>query len=148
MAPSAAPAPMTVCSSSMNIIIEFLALRISSIRPLSRCSNSPRYFVPAISEARSSESRRLPTSVSEMSPEAIFCAKPSTIAVLPTPGSPTSTGLFFVLRPRTCITRSISSLRPITGSRRPSLAICVMSRANSSRRGVFILPFCEEDAAP
>ncbi len=43
-------------------------------------------------------------------------AKPSTIAVFPTPGSPTSTGLFFVRRERICITRSISSARPITGS--------------------------------
>ena len=44
------------------------------------------------------------------------CAMPSTMAVLPTPGSPMSTGLFLVRRESTCITRRISSSRPMTGS--------------------------------
>ena len=35
-------------------------------------------------------------------------ARPSTMAVLPTPGSPMSTGLFLVRRDSTCMTRSIS----------------------------------------
>jgi hypothetical protein len=35
-------------------------------------------------------------------------ARPSTIAVLPTPGSPISTGLFFWRRERICMIRSIS----------------------------------------
>src|SRR2546429_9257007 len=35
-------------------------------------------------------------------------ARPSAPGVLPTPGSPISTGLFFVRRDRICITRSIS----------------------------------------
>ena len=39
-----------------------------------------------------------------------FCARPSTTAVLPTPGSPISTGLFLVRRDSTCMTRSISFL--------------------------------------
>ena len=43
-------------------------------------------------------------------------ARPSTIAVLPTPGSPIRTGLFFVRRERTWMTRRISSSRPMTGS--------------------------------
>ena len=38
---------------------------------------------------------------------------------LPTPGSPISTGLFFVRRERTCTTRRISSSRPMTGSSFP-----------------------------
>ena len=46
-------------------------------------------------------------------------ARPSTIAVLPTPGSPTSTGLFFVLRDRIWMTRRISASRPMTGSSLP-----------------------------
>ena len=50
------------------------------------------------------------------SPLTIRCARPSTIAVLPTPGSPISTGLFLVLRLRIWIVRRISSSRPITGS--------------------------------
>ena len=38
------------------------------------------------------------------SPLTIRCARPSTMAVLPTPGSPSSSGLFLVRRDRTCIT--------------------------------------------
>ncbi len=60
----------------------------------------------------------------------IACAKPSTTAVLPTPGSPINTGLFFVRRERICITRSISGSRPITGSSLPSRAACVRLRPN------------------
>src|SRR3990167_2913136 len=44
------------------------------------------------------------------------CARPSTMAVLPTPGSPMSTGLFFVLRFKMWIKRSISVSRPTIGS--------------------------------
>src|SRR5437588_4240577 len=60
--------------------------------------------------------------------ETIRCASPSTIAVLPTPGSPISTGLFFVLLESTWITRRISSSRPITGSSLPCSALSVRSR--------------------
>ena len=52
------------------------------------------------------------------------------MAVLPTPGSPIRTGLFFVRRERTWITRRISSSRPMTGSSLPSSAACVRSRPN------------------
>ncbi len=48
------------------------------------------------------------------------CARPSTIAVLPTPASPISTGLFLVRRDSTWMVRRISSSRPITGSSLPS----------------------------
>ena len=41
------------------------------------------------------------------------------MAVLPTPGSPMSTGLFLVRRLSTWITRRISSSRPMTGSSLP-----------------------------
>ncbi len=60
-------------------------------------------------------------------------ARPSTTAVLPTPGSPISTGLFFVRRERICITRSISVWRPTTGSSLPSAASLVRLRPNWSR---------------
>ena len=63
-------------------------------------------------------------------------ARPSTIAVLPTPGSPISTGLFLVRRVRIWVTRRISSERPITGSSLPSRAHFVRSRPYSSRKGV------------
>ena len=55
------------------------------------------------------------------------CASPSAIAVLPTPGSPMSTGLFFVRRDSTCMTRRISSSRPMTGSSLPFRAASVRS---------------------
>ena len=44
------------------------------------------------------------------------------MAVLPTPGSPISTGLFFFRRARISMTRSISLARPIVGSSWPSAA--------------------------
>ena len=50
-------------------------------------------------------------------------AKPSAIAVLPTPGSPTKIGLFFERRVRICSVLRISSSRPITGSSFPLRAI-------------------------
>jgi len=58
------------------------------------------------------------------------------MAVLPTPGSPMSTGLFFVRRARIWMTRSISCSRPMTGSSLVSRASWVRSRANSSSTGV------------
>ena len=61
------------------------------------------------------------------SPLTMRCARPSTIAVLPTPGSPISTGLFLVRRCRTWIVRRISSSRPITGSSLPARARAVRS---------------------
>ena len=55
-------------------------------------------------------------------------AKPSTIAVFPTPGSPIKIGLFFVLRDKICTTLLISSSRPITGSNLPSRTSWIKSR--------------------
>ncbi len=57
-------------------------------------------------------------------------ASPSTMAVLPTPGSPISTGLFLVRRCRTWIVRRISSSRPMTGSSLPCAARAVRSMVN------------------
>jgi hypothetical protein len=57
---------------------------------------------------------------------------PSTMAVLPTPGSPMRTGLFLVRRDSTCITRSISRSRPMTGSSFFSRASTVRLRPNWS----------------
>ena len=57
-------------------------------------------------------------------------AKPSAIAVLPTPGSPIKIGLFFVLLDKTCITLLISSSLPITGSNKPFVAFSVKFAAN------------------
>mmetsp|Transcript_139455 Transcript_139455/g.353660 ORF Transcript_139455/g.353660 Transcript_139455/m.353660 type:complete len:216 (-) Transcript_139455:417-1064(-) len=81
---------------------------------------------------------RLPWSNSGTSPDAIICDKPSAIAVLPTPGSPINTGLFFWRRARIWIVRSISALRPTRGSIVPSAAAFVKSFPNSS--SVAVLP--------
>src|SRR5881398_805783 len=92
-APSAAPAPTSVCSSSMKTMYFPSALVISLSTALSRSSNSPRYLVPAIRVPRSSPTRCLLRSDSGTSPFTMRWARPSTIAVLPTPGSPIRTGV-------------------------------------------------------
>ena len=131
-APSAAPAPTIVCSSSRNRMIWPSASETSLSTAFSRSSNSPRYFAPAISAPMSSAITRRSRSDSGTSPETIRWARPSTIAVLPTPGSPISTGLFLVRRESTWITRRISSSRPITGSSLPCSAASVRSRPKRS----------------
>ncbi len=75
-------------------------------------------------------------------------ASPSTIAVLPTPGSPTSTGLFLVRRERICMIRSISISRPITGSSFDSAASLVRLRPNWSSSFEDFLPSPPPAAAP
>ena len=122
-----APAPTTVCNSSMNVTTWPSEALISSRTALSRSSNSPRYFAPATMAARSRLISRLPRSDSGTSPSTIRCARPSTTAVFPTPGSPMRTGLFLVRRDNTWMTRRISPSRPITGSRRPARAAAVRS---------------------
>src|SRR5688500_12008558 len=122
IAPSALPAPTIVCSSSMKRITwpSFLARSLSTA--FNRSSNSPRNFAPAISAPMSSDSTRLPRKPSGTSPLTMRCARPSTIAVLPTPGSPISAGLFLVRRCSTCTVRRISSSRPMTGCSLPPSA--------------------------
>ena len=116
MLPSPAPAPTIVWSSSIKRIIEPSDFLTASMTPFSLSSNSPRNLAPATRLPISRERSLLFLRLSGTSPLAIRRARPSTIAVLPTPGSPIKTGLFFVRRTRTCITRRISSSRPITGS--------------------------------
>ena len=95
-APSAAPAPTMVCISSINKI-QSGSFFNSSITFFNLSSNSPLYFVPATNDPISKVTNLLPIKVLGTVPKEILCASPSTIAVLPTPGSPIKTGLFFVL---------------------------------------------------
>ena len=132
-APSAPPAPTIVWSSSMKLMISPSASAISLRTALNRSSNSPRYFAPATIEPMSSATTRLLRRPSGTSPSTMRRASPSTMAVLPTPGSPMSTGLFFVRRDSTWMTRRISSSRPMTGSSLPLRASSVRSRPNRSR---------------
>ena len=134
-APSAAPAPTRVWISSITTIIALSFWASSTIR-FNLSSNSPLYFVPARIEPRSKDIIKLPSKKSGTFSVKINCARPSATAVLPTPGSPIRTGLFFVLRAKTAITSSISFCRPITGSRLPSIASFVIFSANSSNVGV------------
>ncbi|CZR22053.1 Uncharacterised protein [Legionella pneumophila] len=133
IAPSALPAPTIVCNSSINNMIWPSCFAKSLSTPFKRSSNSPRYFAPAIKAPMSSASKRLFFNPSGTSPLIIRCAKPSTMAVLPTPGSPINTGLFLVLLCNTWMVRLISSSRPITGSNFPCSARSVRSSVYFSR---------------
>jgi len=79
---------------------------------LSLFSKSPLYLVPAINAPMSREYNLDSCKNSGVSLELIKCAKPSAIAVLPTPDSPTSNGLFLVRLARIWIILSTSSMRP------------------------------------
>mmetsp|Transcript_114188 Transcript_114188/g.158453 ORF Transcript_114188/g.158453 Transcript_114188/m.158453 type:complete len:331 (+) Transcript_114188:177-1169(+) len=68
-------------------------------------------------------------------------ARPSAMAVLPTPGSPMNTGLFFWRRARIWMARSICSSRPTRGSIMPSIAALVKSLPNSSSAATFLEAF-------
>ena len=128
IAPSALPAPTKVWISSMKMMVWPSSLDKSFNTAFKRSSNSPRNFAPAIKLAKSNTNRRLPFKDSGTSSLTMRCAKPSTMAVLPTPGSPINTGLFLVRRCNTCMARRISSSRPMTGSSLPSRARWVKSK--------------------
>ena len=119
--PDAPPAPTIVWNSSMKRITSGFAAT-SLIMDLSLFSKSPRYLVPATMEPKSKDISLLSASDGGMSPVTILIAMPSTIADFPTPGSPTSIGLFLRLRPRIWITLWISSSLPTSGSSLPSRA--------------------------
>jgi len=105
-----------VCISSINSIIFPSDDCTSLSTAFNLSSNSPLYLAPAIKEPISSAYIILSFKPSGTSPRTILSANPSTIAVLPTPGSPISTGLFLVLLDNILITLLISSSLPITGS--------------------------------
>ena len=96
IAPSTRPAPTIACISSMKRMISPLESLIFFNTAFRRSSNSPLNFAPATSDARSSSYIILFWSPRGTSLSTIRLASPSTIAVLPTPGSPIRTGLFFV----------------------------------------------------
>ena len=133
--PSAEPAPTSVCSSSMNRMM-FGFSTSSFMIALSRSSNCPRYLVPATMSEMSRARMRLSARKCGTSPPTMRWARPSTMAVFPTPGSPMSTALFLLRRHSTCCTRSSSRARPIRGSSWFFIALSVRSRLNSARSGV------------
>jgi len=123
IAPAPFPAPTSKWISSINKIISPADCCTSRITFLRRSSNSPCLLAPAISEPISSEYTWFPARFSGTSPFTIRWARPSTIAVLPTPASPIIMGLFFRLREIICKILRISSVRPIIGSISP-FSIC------------------------
>ena len=133
MAPSVFPAPTIRCNSSIKRIICPSLFLTSSKTAFKRSSNSPRYFAPATKAPISNAKIFLFFKPSGTSPLTILWANPSTAAVLPTPGSPISTGLFFVFLERIRITFRISASRPITGSNFCSLALSTKSCPYFSR---------------
>ncbi|SSM10322.1 Uncharacterised protein [Klebsiella pneumoniae] len=142
------PAPTMVCTSSMNKISSPWCSVTSFSTFCTRSSNSPRYLAPATMALMLSSTRRLSRKVSGTSPATMRCASPSTMAVLPTPGSPISTGLFFLRRASTSMVVSISCARPITGSSLPSRAILVRSREYLSSSGVLVGVSARPSSAP
>ncbi len=116
MAPSVLPAPTMVCSSSIKRMMRpsdfFTSLRTA----FRRSSNSPLNLAPDIRAPISREKSLRSLRVSGTSPLTIRCASPSAMAVLPTPGSPMSTGLFLRFRESICMQLRISESLPITGS--------------------------------
>ena len=126
IAPSTAPVPTIIWISSINIII-LPSLFLTSFNTFfNLSSNSPRYLAPATKLAISSSQIVLFFKLSGTSFLTILLAKPSTIAVLPTPGSPIKTGLFFVFLDNIRVILLTSSSLPITGSIFLALASSVM----------------------
>ena len=100
MEPSVLPAPTILWISSMNRMILPSDFSTSFKTAFNLSSNSPLNLAPAISAPISSAKMVLSFKPSGTSPFRIRGARPSTTAVLPTPGSPMSTGLFLVLLER------------------------------------------------
>ncbi len=77
------------------------------------------------------------------------CARPSTTAVLPTPGSPMRHGLFFVRRDRIWMDRRISSSRPITcdAHQRQSGAQANACKVFALRKVAYLQQACLTDKA-
>ena len=105
----------------------FPSFLISSKTFLSRSSKSPRYFAPASIAVISSIYICFVLSSAGTLPCAILIARPSAIAVLPTPGSPTRQGLFFDRLRSISITLAVSFSRHRHGSSFPLRAAAVSS---------------------
>ena len=139
IAPSAAPAPTSVCSSSMK--------RMTSPWRLAHLLHDALHalFELAAVLGAGDQGRQVQRDDALVLQEVRDVARddalgqPSAMAVLPTPGSPSRHGLFLMRREMIWMTRSISLARPMTGSSFSLRASSVRSRPNSSRVGVRVL---------
>ena len=129
MAPSALPAPTTVCSSSMNRMISPADSCTSLSTALRRSSNSPRYLAPAISAPMSSATMRL-----VLQPLGHVAAHDALRQAFDDGGlaharlADQHRDCSWCGGESTWMTRRISSSRPITGSSLPCAASLVRSR--------------------
>ena len=128
--PDTAPAPTIECISSTK--------RIGFGRALERRDDGLEPFLEVAAEpvpARSAPVSSAYTSASFNTPWTSSCrsreASPSAIAVLPTPDSPTNTGLFLRRRHSTSMVRWSSSVRPMSGSSSPWRARSVRLTQNA-----------------
>ncbi len=130
--PEVEPAPTIVWISSIKRTAcgTFCIPLITFFR---RFSKSPLYLAPASKAPISKANIRASLKASGTLPSAIRKAKPSAMAVLPTPGSPTKSGLFLRRRHKTSMVRSSSAPRPTRGSILPCAALEVSSTAYFSR---------------
>mmetsp|Transcript_15619 Transcript_15619/g.35152 ORF Transcript_15619/g.35152 Transcript_15619/m.35152 type:complete len:308 (-) Transcript_15619:520-1443(-) len=148
IAPPAAPAPTTVCISSMKRTISPSLLVTSSNTARNRSSNSPRILAPAMRAPMSNAtSLHGACNPSGTSPATMRCAIPSATAVFPVPGSPSRMGLFLLRRDKIWMARRVSSSRPMTGSSFPSRAACVRSLPYFIRAS-YVLSDPRESAGP
>jgi len=132
--PSADPAPTSVWQF---VDEDDRILRLASalsMMVLSRSSTVRDTWCRRQSEKDPAPECVCPPGTKELRRLAMRCARPSTMAVFPTPGSPMSTGYFFVRRHRICTTRSTSPSRPTSGSSGYPLADCVRSRKTAQQR--------------
>ena len=142
--PAAPPAPMMVCISSMKRIMS-LRLSNSFTSSFILSSKSPRYLVPATIPVMSRESNLFPLRKPGHLFSEIIWARPSTMALFPTPGSPIRTGLFFFRRQRISVRRRISFSLPVTGSNSKRPAFSVRSVVKRER---MLLPFPPSSIPP
>mmetsp|Transcript_2299 Transcript_2299/g.5769 ORF Transcript_2299/g.5769 Transcript_2299/m.5769 type:complete len:218 (-) Transcript_2299:920-1573(-) len=132
-----APAPTSVCTSSTMRMMS-PSSRHSAISLVTRFSSSPRSLAPATMRPTSSDRIRLRSrksgtaAPSSWVPRTMAHARPSAMAVLPTPASPSRMGLFLVRRARICAMRWICFSRPKIGSVLPCLYSSLRSRQYSS----------------
>ena len=138
------PAPIIVWISSINRIRSSDFSSMAFKTDFKRSSNSPLYEAPASIAPKSRAIILSFLRLSGTSPDTIRCASPSIIAVLPTPGSPIITGLFFERLFKIWIVRLISSSLPITGSSLFCFAASVKSVVYFSNASFFLL-FCISD---
>jgi hypothetical protein len=138
-------AQIIVWISSINNIISFSIFEASSITCFILASNSHLYFVQAIKEDIFKDNIFLSFIEKGTVQFFILKANHSAIAVLPTHGSPTKTGLFFVFLFNIAINLSISTHLQIILSIFQSSASFDKFVEKKSRAGVvesFFLSFC------